>query len=341
MKTKRIIAGLAAILLVVAMAYGMYRHDQYKKSPEYSLTQLEKAIEEHDIESFKKYADVQGLVNGLMDQLLEIGNREKKSNARQPTLVELISNDLLYFSKPQLVGTARFQLLDYVKTGEYGGKINSTARRNPEVLLSKIWCETIGCNTTFQGIEYVREEGELAQTGLNFLMEDHDVVLVLELEMEDRGEYWQVTRLGNFPDFMRELVELRNKRVLDEMNRTLILEGIDKSTTNGVWGIGKKVIFELQVRNQGQKEIGSYVVKVDCMLPNGKELESFTIDSGRKILAGEKGKGSWFKDINKFSTEDEVLYTADRSDLDIKATVQQIVFADESTLELWGERQVM
>ena len=340
---KLLVAGVAiAIVVSVLVAiHGISKHEDHKKTPEYSLLQLRQAVENHDITSFEKYVDVQGVIDDLVDPLLEVEKFKGKSDNELVALGELIYRKLRYPSKPQLAEATRYQLIDYVETGEYKAGNNETGTLSPEVILANIWHEVTGGNVAFEEIKYIKSEGDLARAGLNVCFKEYNSTLVLDLMLKSRDDYWQVTGLGNFPEFVRQLVVLRNKNILQAMNQTLVLEDVEKSTTDGRWGIGRKVIFETKVKNQGKKEIDRYALKIICITKNGEELDSFVITNRGNILPGTEGKGSWYRDINVFTGKGKMLYETDRSDMHITTSVESIVFADESTLELWGNRQEM
>jgi hypothetical protein len=343
-KMKKLVIAAVAIAVVASVLIairGVSEREEHKKTPEYSLLQLEEAVKNHDMVTFEKYVDVQGVIDDLVDPFHEVATKKAQPSIELTALGELIYRKLRYPSKSRLAEATRCQLTAYVETGEYNPECNEPEARNPEVLLASIWHEAIGGTAAFDGIEYIESEGEATHAGLNVRFEEYKVTLVLDLIMESRGDYWQVTGLGNFPDFMQQLVVLRNKHVLMAMNETLVLEDVEKSITDGRWGIGKKVIFETKVKNQGKKEIDKYALKIICIAKGGEELDSFVITNRGNIPPGNEGEGFWYRDINVFTGKGKMLYETDRSDMLITTSVKSIVFADESTLELWGDQEEM
>jgi len=331
-----------ALVAFVAVYASINKKEQYRRTPEYSMTQLRKAIKSHDLVSFEQYVDVDGLVDGLVDQVWAVNRLKRNAADKRDLLTELMDDELLSVSREQVADAARCQLVGYVESGRFERDKAGSDCERAEQFLSKIWNEAIAGYAKFRDIEYVQKQnGGLARVGLGVELDRSDRGFVLDLLMKDRGEYWQVTSLNNFPEFVRELIELRNARVREEMNQTLVLANIDKSATNGLWGIGKKVIIELKLENQGQKQIALCSVDVVCKSSDGKELDSFTVTSSRGISPGDAGKGFWYKDINSLSSDDRMLYETEQSDLRIDASVKSILFADKSRLELWGDREIM
>lgn len=333
---------VATAVVVLLAVYGTIKKEQYRRTPEYSMTQVRKAIKSRDMVSFERYVDVDRLVDGLVDQVWAVNRLKRNAADKKDLLTELMDDELLSVSREQVADAARCQLVGYVESGRFKRDKAGSDCERAEQFLSKIWNEAIAGYATFREIEYVQKQnGGLARVGLSVEFDNSDRGFVLDLLMKDRGEYWQVTSLNNFPEFVRELIELRNARVREEMNQTLVLANIDKSATNGLWGIGKKVIIELKLENQGRKQIALCSVDVVCKSSDGKELDSFTVTSSRGISPGNAGKGFWYKDINSLSSDDRMLYETEQSDLRIDASVKSILFADKSRLELWGDREIM
>lgn len=332
------IAVVASILIAM---HGVSKHEETKKTPEYSLLQLQQAVENHDTVTFEKYVDVERVVDDCVEPVLEADKFKGQSDNELVALTELIFRKLRYPSKSQLAAATRYQLIDYVETGDCGNTSNEAEAPTPEDTLANIWREVSGGNMIFEGIKDIKIEEDHARADLNIRFEKYKTTLALELMMEDRGEYWQVTGLDNFGELMQQLVVLRNRQVRQAMNQTLVLEGVEKSTTDGRWGIGRKVIFEAKVKNLGEKEINRYALKVICITKDGEELDSFVITDSGNIPPGNEGNGFWLRDISVFAGKGKMLYETDRSDMNITTRVESIVFADESTLELWGNQEEM
>jgi hypothetical protein len=335
-----VVAVAVTISILIAMR-GVSKHEEYKKTPEYSLLQLRQAVENHDTVSFEKYVDVESVVGHIVDPLLEVDKFKGQSDSELVALGELVYRKLSYPSKSELTITTHYKLVDYVKTGEYKPKNDETDTFAPVLVLENIWQEVSGGTVAGGDGKSIENEGDRARAGYNIRFEEYDTTLVLDFILESRKEYWQVTGIENFPEFLQRLVVLRNKKVLEAMNQTLTLEDVEKSTTDGRWGIGTKVIFETKVRNHGEKEIERYALKVICNTKDGKELDSFVITNRGSIPPGNEGEGFWYRDVNVHTGQGKMLYETDRSDMRITTSVESIVFADDSTLEIWGKQEEM
>jgi len=336
---KKLVVGLVVAFFIILFAGGVY-YWQYTKSPKYSLLQAKNAFEQHDLNNFEKYVDVEGITNSLIDQLLEISTERKQPKDEWEQLGESLGKGLVTLLKPQLSKLARQQIAKLVETGKLEENRQRTKSEEPDFSLSDIWNKAGGEKAGFQGIEYIKKEGKIAYVGLIFFHKEYNTELILDLKMRDKGGYWKVAELRNFADYMKKLDKLEIKRInelnapiIEEMRKTLAVEEVQKRSKTDDWGIDKKVIFTVKVRNNGKKEIDEYKILLICNL-DGKELKRLTIVDDDNIAPGDIGGGSWSTDVNMFMTGDNLLFDAPQSKLKINAEIQYIEFTDGSVIEL-------
>jgi hypothetical protein len=342
---KKLAAGLVVVSFVIFGAGGVY-YWQYTKSPKYSLLRAKNAFEQHDLVSFEKYVDVEGITNSLIDQMLEIATEQEKPKDEWEQLGEFVGKGLVALLKPQLSKLAKQQIAKLVETGKLEEEQESAESNKHDFSLSDIWNKTGGEKAGFQGIEYIKKEGKIAYIGLKFFQKKYNTDLILDLKMRDKGGYWQVAEFSNFADYMKKIDELETKRI-DELNapiieaikKTLTVEEIRKRNKTDDWGIDKKVVFSVQVRNNGEKEIDRYKILLTCSLLDGKGLKSLNIVDDDNMLPGKTGGGSWYTDVNMFISGDSLLFDTPEAKLTIKADIQSIEFTDGTTLELYKKGQ--
>jgi len=212
---------IATTVLIVIVATGAVLYWQYTRTPKYSLWQVKKAIEQHDLASFEKYVDVEGIINSFIDQMLELLSDQEKPKDEWEQLGESIAKGLITLLKPQLTKIVRQQIADYVEIGKFKQEKKSTESEGPEISLSEIWDKTGSEKNTFQGIAYIRKEGKIAYVGLKFFQEQYDTTLILDLKMRHRGSYWQAAELSNFSEFMNKIDALETERIA-ELNKPII-----------------------------------------------------------------------------------------------------------------------
>lgn len=256
---------VAVIIFAVILAVGSFYYWQYTKSPKYSLWQAKKAFEQHDLVSFEEYVDVEGITNSLIDQMLKSAAEQEKPKDKWEQFGESIGKGLVTLLKPQLSKIAKQQVATLVETGRIEEKQVKTESNEPDFSLSDIWNKAGKEKAGFKGIEYIKKEGKLAYVGLKFYHEEYNTNLILDLKMRDKGGYWQVAELSNFAEYMNKIDDLETKRInelnapiIESMKKALVVEEILKRNKTDDWGIDKKVIFSIRLKNNGQKEIDEY-----------------------------------------------------------------------------------
>jgi len=127
------------IAIVVTAVVGGIIYWQYTRTPKYSLWQAKKAIEQHDLASFEKYVDVEGVVNSLIDQILEISTEETKPQDEWEQLGETIGEGLIMLLKPQLTKILKQQIAEYVETGKFEEEKKGRESEELEISLSELW----------------------------------------------------------------------------------------------------------------------------------------------------------------------------------------------------------
>lgn len=335
----------AAIIIAIFIAAGCILYWQYTKTPKYSLLQAKKAFEQHDLASFEKYIDIEGISCSLIEQALETADKQEKPKDNLERFGELIGKGLLTLLKPRLSKLVKEQVTELVETGKFEVKKENKVTEEPEFLLSNIWSKVGGENVKLQGIEYVKEEGKIAYVGLKLYQEKYNAWLVLDVKMRDLRGYWQVVKLSNFGEYMEKIDELETKRIneinspiIESIKKTLVVKEIQKRNDWGKDGMGKidsKVNLYLQLENIGQKEIDEYKILLICKTLEGKELKSLSLTDSSNILPGKTGGGIWSTEVNMFIISDKLLFDTLQPDLDLKANVQYIKFTDGTELKLF------
>jgi len=343
-KMKKLIVGFIIAFFIIFITGSVY-YWQYTKSPKYSLLQAKNAFEQHDLDNFKRYVDVEGIANSLIDQLIELVTDKGQSTKDQGVQsIESLYSGVVTLLKPQLSKLATQQIVKLVETGRLEKSQQETKPKEPNFLLLNIlniWNKIGDKNSPFQGIKYIKKEGKIVYVGLIFYYKQYNTELILELKMRDKGDYWQVAEFSNLTNYIKKLDELETKRInklnapiIDEMKKTLIIEKIEKRTKIDEFDINKKVLIKVKVRNNGEKEIDQYKILLIFNSLNGKELKRINIIDNDNIGPKDVGGGFWGIDVNPFASGDNVLFNTPQSKLDIKAEIQYIKFTDGSVLEL-------
>lgn len=196
---------IAAIVLIVILATGSILYWQYTKTPKYSLWQAKKAIDQHDLASFEKYVDVEGICSSAIDQLLEKISDTEKPKDEWEKLGQTIGKGLVTVLKPQLSKIVKQQISDLVEKGEFEVKKNKAESKKSTFSLSNFLNKIGDVKNSFGHIEYIKKEGKIAYVRLKFHMDKQDTPLIIDLKMINLGNYWQVAKITNFSNILEKL----------------------------------------------------------------------------------------------------------------------------------------
>ena len=195
------------LLLVVAAAVGGYLYYRHLiTSPQYSLLRAHQAMQDHDMAAFEKYVNVESITGHLVDDMAQ-----QKGVIGMLNPGSAVLKQALRFLKPQLAGVARKEVEKYVATGTFAK--DPTRKKKMDVSFNGLWHQVVSDSSRYQGVKYTRIEGEIAWVGLEFTQPKFDTTLVLEVKMQNRGDYWQATEITNTSAILKGVARLQKQQL--------------------------------------------------------------------------------------------------------------------------------
>ncbi|MTI87648.1 MAG: DUF2939 domain-containing protein [Balneolaceae bacterium] len=196
MKSKAIIS----FLLLVLVAGSGYWY--WTSTPRYSINQIEQAVKTHDVTTFKKHVDIEGLTSRMIDDMLDEATRDVSSDDPFEELGAAMGKGLVKLVKPMLVSQAEKQIIRYVETGETDIEA-SEQTKGPSL---DGFARKLGFKGDLvESISYIDRDGKTAYAGLEFNHADLDTTLTIELMMRDMDGYWQVAEVSNIPQLLSDI----------------------------------------------------------------------------------------------------------------------------------------
>ena len=198
MKKKLIIAS------VVLLASGGTAFWLYTKSPSYSIAQLHRAYEQHDIALFEKHVDSETAISSLIDQIAAIEHE---------ILGIKIKGELIAIFKPMMIKEIRHKIHTVIETGKFDktGFLSQFSEVGEKIGLFEIWDESVQPENAFDGISFVEKDGKIALMGLDFYHEKYDTSLTLIVKMRNIGDHWQLFDTENMYDYMLAIDHLSRR----------------------------------------------------------------------------------------------------------------------------------
>jgi len=218
--TKRKLVSVALAAVLLAGAAFAYWH--WTRTPTYSLRQMQKALETHDVAKFEKYVDVKCVSSRLIDDMMIEALKESQSQSGAEALGTALGAGLVQLMKPRLVGAVHEQFIRLVERGSFRSSTPATSESASEESSLRSMSEQIGADDgSFKGIEYIKKQGKIALVGLEFRNAELDADLVLELKLRDMGGYWQLVEFANLTELLQKTKGLQEVKD-DPMGKRLI-----------------------------------------------------------------------------------------------------------------------
>ena len=88
-----------AVVLVLGVVFAVL-YNNYRRTPQYSLLQLQRAFKQHDMMTVEKYADVDGILEAAVDQLTDAFMVENTPKNGWEALGQSLGQTLVTAMKP-------------------------------------------------------------------------------------------------------------------------------------------------------------------------------------------------------------------------------------------------
>ncbi|STY70028.1 Uncharacterised protein [Megamonas hypermegale] len=223
MRTKLKIFAAAILLVLVVIGGGLAYFNFYVKTPEYTLKAIQESIQNHDVDEFNKYVNVDNVVAGVTNNMLD-GIIASQTNL--PEEAKVAMNSLATMFKAPIVASLQEGLNNYVKTGSWQSG-NTTADAQGAMINSDMILEQSGLiDLTFEGIDYVNtnEDNGTAEAGIKVTQGEINQPFVFKVSLEEQADgYWKVVSVDNFADFIKALEDGRKEFIKDYLSQTALI----------------------------------------------------------------------------------------------------------------------
>lgn len=339
MWTKRQILVAAVVVVVVltlliALCVGIFYNLQNLRGRNITATQAARqAVEAHDLETFKKYVDVDKLVDQAATQILteQINSTIDPQSYSTDAIQTRYENQL----KPDFVQSAQAALEEYVSTGKVTYPATLTEAQ-------KFLKETGAASCELKSISKPRLEGHTQYSTAIFYNPYLKFSFELELELTDSAEVgWRITSAKGFEDYykgyrrsLRHKLDSLNMPIGHKMDEIFHVKSFSVESAGGdEYGISKTLNIAIKADVKSDKPLSKIVGNV--ILSGKGEHESiapFTID-----MTDRKQGVQVFnvkKTLNPFVRNDADAMKHGLRVKDIHIEVTEIIFEDGTNLKL-------
>jgi formylglycine-generating enzyme required for sulfatase activity len=178
------------ILLVIVLAVlgaGGYAAWYFLSSPQYSLVQVQKAVEQRDASKFEKYVDLEGIIRRAGNQLSSqlTANFAKELGGFSGLEPELVNGAMAAFSSAMIEPTVkqvREAILSFVETGR-----TTPIQAIPADIVD------IAADLRIESMPTIEAKGKMATIDINLSAMGEPVRV--RLFMRNLGSYWQIAEI--------------------------------------------------------------------------------------------------------------------------------------------------
>lgn len=338
MKKKRIVSVASALIIILLIGYFGYFY--WTRTPKYSLYQIAKAIQHHDVELFNKHVDVNTVAHRLIDDLIISApkQKEEEETGEWGKVGRELGKGLINLMKPRLAEIMKEQIEKYIETGDFQKPEDEGSSEN-SIRLPEIQ-KRIG--KSFTGVKFIKKEGKIVLVGIGLFNERIDKEVILELKMREKeGGHWQLVEFANIPALTKELQKLEQEK-LDQLNQpirakiaqALVAVSINKSSYSDSWGIDRKVYIKILVKNNSSTTVQSFLAELECRNLENKLLKKLRLSFDTPIPANGSETGTWSIKSNMFIENEATLFEAPDSQLKFVFNPISVTLADGTELKL-------
>ena len=297
--------------------------------PIHAIKAARDALDEHDLETFKKYVDTDAIIETAAKEILTA----QINSEINPTAYSLdeIKNRYETQLKPDFVNTARAALDEYILTG----KVNFTDAQN---FLSKSGVTSCEIKS-FSKPHLVGNEMISAIIFYNAQMK---FSFELEVELEPNEKVgWRIVSAKGFDDYyngyrsaLRRKLNSLNMPIARKMDEIFKVKSFKvKSSDGDEYGFSKTLNISLKAEVYSEKPLWKIIGNVILVGKDGKEnFSPFAID----MIEASQGIQTFevTKTLNPFvrADVDAMKHGLRKKDLHIEVT--EIIFEDGSNLKL-------
>lgn len=241
MNNKYVKLGIGLVVIIVAIASWWFLY--YTKTPAYSLGIVKTAIQQQDIETFKKHVDLDTFLDSTIDDFLNSDDKseEMKNNPFASGLIQMIKPAMVDYAKKSIYSLVEKGTSETVKAPNEG--VNEVANNMPSV-----------DNKSFIGIGETKKSGKTATVELKVNDEEIGGEFTFVVAMRELNDgTWQVTKINNLADYFKAVNEAHKKQLKE------YFDAFDKAWDENGYGKEVYVSWNALVKETTAPNIKRYI----------------------------------------------------------------------------------
>lgn len=333
-KNKTVI--LIILLVTMLLLVGGTLYWNYRTSPKYSLEQISKSFLEHDLTTFQKYVDIDGTINNLFDQQMDLTTKDNKDELG---LAEDFAKGISTLMRPQMIELLKRQTKTLIEDGSFDGSDTIILNDNP-FTLAAVWNKGGNMNNIL-GIEEIKIDGKVSIITLKSYQARFDTTLLVNIKMRNKGNYWQLSEISGFSKFAISLEKLEKERVdkinapiYEQIRKSITISDVKLKTISSYWGLDDKIKVTMDVKNIGHNTISGYFLLV------GFSNDTKIITEDKIEIKHSEGLLKPYEVETWTWTTDDTFDKSDDEEFGFNTETQYVRFSDGTELKIikkWDE----
>ena len=185
------------LLIILLICGGIFGYNYWKNSPEYSLLQIQKAVETNDKDLFEKYIDVDSIIEEIVDDvskiLLEKMNLEEDENS---------------FFDPKVVAQGMIEIIKPTIDSSIEEGFESFWEENPDSeYYSNEDYERVKKALSSTKMSYLNKNGRVAFLGMEMLDPETNENTLFEFKLNKVENYWKISEISNLEKLIEDVID--------------------------------------------------------------------------------------------------------------------------------------
>lgn len=330
------------ILLLIVGVLGYFGYKIYKTSPQYSVTQISKAMKDKDRYLFEKHVDVESLVSRAVDDFMAY-SMSTMPNDDTSGFANVFAMGFIQMIKPTLITAAKQGVYRYIESGKFEmGGVSGNKEEKAE-----------DTNNTKSTENKILELTQTIKPTGKFSIKQDKSTSVCSIEIKDSrfnkpfnldfrliktpDNFWKVTEISNLKEYIEQYDKLdkawkkeQNTPLLQQINKVCQIESASKSVSEKTFS--KEIVYSVSIKNLSDKPIKAITGIITAQSNSFKDVLNAKADSGIKSNSNETFL--WTKDANMFNKNEMGILEAPDAETKVSFQLCSIVFDSGEKIEL-------
>jgi len=191
---------IAVLALLAGIGYGAFF--LWSSTPEYAIGQVKDAFKAHDKAKFDKFVNADEFAGSMVDDMLTNPVREALGGG---SIGRWVAAGMTGIFRPKCVAGFKSDLYSLVQNG-------NVSQNNDDSMMTLGALERRLClsQNDLKKVENVKNDGKTATVTVVLHNKMHDKDLSLDVQMQKMDNYWRVTKMLNFPEFVARVMEVES-----------------------------------------------------------------------------------------------------------------------------------